>query len=201
MTLSVWVFLYVVLVLVVFNKPFRKFFLWAAAISVVCCGLIYVYTWVADWREYRVMAREAAIQQKKQDDCNARLNVGLKTEGFPDAFERLTNADRCRANPNITPEEAARFKSREVLGDSRTKTNPGLLVRPKTRKGTVTKDTVVYSESSPAGPSGQVLGKVKSGTHVRIIRLDSIFGNVQVKAPNGITGWLGRNDINYSLFK
>jgi hypothetical protein len=198
MTLGVWIFLYVVLVLVVLNKPFRKFFLWAAAISVVCCGLIYGFIWVAGWQEYRAMAREAAIQQKKQDDCNARLNVGLKTEGFPDAFKRLTNADRCRANPNITPEGAARFKSFEKRSSTAPKSTGLPLVR---RKGTVTKDTVVYSESSPAGPSGQVLGKVKRGTHVRVIRLESIYGNVQVKAPNGITGWLGRDDINYSLFK
>ena len=43
----------------------------------------------------------------------------------------------------------------------------------------------------------QVLGKVESGTHVRVIRLDSIYGNVQVSAPNGITGWIGTGDVRY----
>ncbi len=89
MTLGAWIFLSVVLVLVVFNKAFRRFFFWAAAISAVCCGLFFGYLWVRDWQERREKAREVAIQQKKQNDCNARLNVGLKTEGLPDAFERV----------------------------------------------------------------------------------------------------------------
>ena len=47
------------------------------------------------------------------------------------------------------------------------------------------------------GPGGQVLGKIESGTHVRVIWLDSIYGNVQVSAPNGITGWIGTGDVRY----
>jgi hypothetical protein len=215
MTLGAWIFLSVVLVLVVLNKPFRKFFLWAAAISAVCCGLVYGYIWVADWREHRAMAREAAIQQKKQDDCNARLNAVSSRDAMENMFERLANADRCRANPNITAEEAAELKPGEVLappgvipdtlppdffekGSSSAPQSTGLPpVSRKSIQGTVTKDAVVYSESSPAGPDGQVLGKVESGTHVRIIRLDSIFGNVQVRTPGGITGWLRSDEINY----
>jgi hypothetical protein len=204
MTLGAWIFLSVVLVLVVLNKQFRKFFFWAAAISAVCCGLVYGYIWVQDWREQRAMAREAAIQQKKQDDCNARLNVGLKTEGLPDAFKRLANADLCRANPDITPEEAALLKPGEILGDAKTVASGQQTQQParrsaspKTIEGTATKNAVLYSESLPGGPGGQVLGKLASGTHVRIIRLDSIYGNVQVRTPNGITGWLSRDEINY----
>jgi uncharacterized protein YgiM (DUF1202 family) len=44
---------------------------------------------------------------------------------------------------------------------------------------------------------GQVLGKVENGTHVLVIRLDSIYGNVQVTTHNGITGWLSSDEINY----
>jgi len=61
------------------------------------------------------MAHEAAIQQKKQDDCNARLNAVSSPDAMKNAFERLANADRCRDNPNITPEEAALLKPGEVL--------------------------------------------------------------------------------------
>jgi uncharacterized protein YgiM (DUF1202 family) len=80
---------------------------------------------------------------------------------------------------------------------ARTFCNRWKSVRPKTIEGTVTKDAVVYSKSLPGGPGGQVLGKVESGTHVRVIRLDSIYGNVQVKAPNGITGWISIGDVSY----
>ncbi len=183
------------------------------------------------------MAREAAIQQKKQDDCIARLNAVSSRDAMENAFERLANADRCRANPNITPEQVALLKPGETLGAPVTpdfskaqpifdisKAQPidlsaGMVpkpsasshlppgytleqpakkpVPPKAIEGTVIKDAVVYGESLPGGPGGQVLGKVESGTHVRVIRLDSIYGNVQVRTPNGITGWLSSNEINY----
>jgi hypothetical protein len=204
-TLGAWIFLSVVLVLVVLNKPFRKFFLWAAAISAVCCGLFFGYGWVRDWRERRAMAREAAIQQKKQDDCEARLNAVGSRDAMENAFEKLANADLCRANPDITPEKAALLKPGETLGNAKTEApSKNTLeqptrksVRPNTIEGTVTKDGVLYGESLPGGPGGQVLGKVKSGTHVRVIRLDSIYGNVQVRTPDGITGWLSSDEINY----
>ena len=80
---------------------------------------------------------------------------------------------------------------------ARTFCNRWKSVRPKTIEGTVTKDAVVYSKSLPGGPGGQVLGKVESGTHVRVIRLDSIYGNLQVKAPNGIAGWISIGDVSY----
>jgi hypothetical protein len=219
MTLGAWIFLSVVLVLVVLNKPFRKFFLWAAAISALCCGLFFGYAWVRDWRERRTIAREAAIQQKKQDDCNARLNAVSSPDAMKNAFERLANAETCRANPDITVDEAiaaqhpknsqqvtldfskaqpivAELKPGETLG-----TPVGQparkSVRSKTIEGTVIKDAVVYGESLPGGPGGQVLGKVERGTHVRVLRLDSIYGNVQVRAPHGITGWLSSDEINY----
>lgn len=214
MTLGAWIFLSIVLLLVVLNKPFRRFFFWAAAISAVCCGLVYGYIWVADWREHRAMAREAAIQQKKQDDCNARLNVGLKTEGLPDAFERVANADLCRANPDITVDEARAAQHPKNPQSTAPDTLPADFfekqqqsqqgpksarqpVLPKAIEGTVTKDAIVYGESLPGGPGGQVLGKVESGTHVRVIRLDSIYRNVQIRTPNGITGWLSSDEINY----
>jgi hypothetical protein len=69
------------------------------------------------------------------------------------------------------------------------------VARPKTIEGTVTKDAAVYSESLPAGPGGQVLSKVESGTHVRVMRFDSTYGNVQVMAPNGITGLISIGDV------
>lgn len=97
MTLGAWIFLSVVLLLVVFHKPFRKFFLWAVAVSAVCCGLFWGYGWIRDWRERTAMAREAAIQQRKQDDCNARLNAGLNTVGLPDAFERLAKGPAAKS--------------------------------------------------------------------------------------------------------
>jgi hypothetical protein len=216
MTLGAWIFLSVVLLLVVLNKPFRKFFFWATAISAVCCGLVYGYIWVADWREHRAMAREAAIQQKKQDDCNARLNAtpqvqlpGGYEDAKPDVFERLADAHNCQANPEITADEAAQHRKNPqqvtIKPDTFQPLPPGYTleqptkksVRPKAIEGTVTKDAVVYSESSPAGPDGQALGKVGSGTHVRIIRLDSIYGNLQVRTPNGITGWVSRDEVNY----
>ena len=40
-----------------------------------------------------------------------------------------------------------------------------------------------------------MLGKVESGTHVRVMRLDSIYGNVQVMAPNGMTGLISIGDV------
>jgi len=220
MTLGAWIFLSVVLVLVVLNKPFRKFFLWAAAISVVCCGLVYGYIWIVDWREHRAMTREAAFQQKKQDDCNARLNARRSSnDQMTDEFVRLANADLCRENPDITVDEAvAAAKHRQSLDlsaglvpkvqlDPKTfqPLPPGFIpdstarksVRPKPIEGIVAKDAIVYGESLPGGPGGQVLGRVESGTHVRVIRLDSIYGNVQVRAPNGITGWLSSDEISY----
>jgi|SRR5580692_1133141 hypothetical protein len=215
MTLGAWIFLSIVLVLVVLNKPFRKFFLWAAAVSAVCCGLFFGYVSVSEWRERRAMAREAAIQQKKQDDCNARLNA----KGAPNVIERLANSETCRANPDIvtiTVDEARAAqhptldfsKAQPIAGegeDQRSHLPPGYTleqparksVHPKTVEGTVTKGTVVYSESHAGGPGGQVLGKVESGTHVRVLRLDSIYGNVQVRTPNGIIGWLSSDEINY----
>jgi hypothetical protein len=71
------------------------------------------------------------------------------------------------------------------------------IARPKTIEGTVTKDAVVYSESLPGGPGVQVLDQVESGTHFRVIRLDSIYANGQVRAPNGITGWINIGDVSY----
>jgi len=203
MTLGAWIFLSVVLLLVVLNKPFRKFFFWAAAISAVCCGLYLGYAWVSDRRERRAMAREAAIQQKKQDDCNARLNAtGSPSDHMTNAFERLANADLCRANPDVTVEEAiaAQHPALEHLPPGYKLEQPARQpVCPKAIEGTITRDAVLYGESLPGGPGGQVLGKVESGTHVRVIRLDSIYGNgnVQVRAPNGITGWLSSGEIDY----
>lgn len=118
MTLGAWIFLSVVLILVVLDKPFRRLFLWAAAISAVCCGIVYGYAWVAEWREQRQKAHEAAIQQKKLDDCNARLNaMSSSNDQMLKAFQQRASANRCLANPNITPEEAARLKPGEVLGE------------------------------------------------------------------------------------
>jgi hypothetical protein len=57
--------------------------------------------------------------------------------------------------------------------------------------------TTLLQRKPPGGPGGQVLGKVESGTHVRVIRLDPIYGNVQVRAPNGITGWISIGDVSY----
>jgi len=217
MTLGAWIFLSVLLVLVVVNKPFRKFFLWAAALCVVCFGFFYGYVSVRDWRERRTLAREAAIQQKKQDDCNARLNaLNSSTDRMLDYFERRANAETCRANPDVTvaqiQQEKQLLKPGETLGETITKDSGAPDTLPadffderdkrkvsheKTVEGIVRKDAVVYSESSPAGPGGQVLGKVESGTHVRVIRLDSMYGNVQVRTPKGITGWLSNGDISY----
>jgi hypothetical protein len=240
MTLGTWIFLSVVLVLVVLNKPFRKFFYWVAAVSAVCFGLFMAYVSLRDWQDRRERAREAAIQQRKQDDCNARLNAA----GSPDAFQKLANNDLCRANPDITSEEAGLLKPGETLGRARPSTEapvtldfsraqplapgtsthlpPGYTLehsqsgtsaapntlpadffgkqntsRAKTLEGTITKNAVIYGESLPSGPGGRVLGRVESGTHVRVIRLDSIFGNVQVRTQNGITGWISTNEVNY----
>jgi len=209
MTLGAWIFLSVVLVLVVFNKPFRKFFLWAAAVSVVCCGLFFGYIAIKDWRERKAMAIEEAMRQKKQDDCNARLNAAASPGAMENAFERLANADLCQANPEITIDEAAQHRKNPQQVTIAPSTIPPLppgytleqparkSVRLKTIEGTVTKDAILYGESLPGGPGGQVLGKAESGTHVRIIRLDSILGNVQVKAPNGVTGWISADDVRY----
>jgi hypothetical protein len=154
------------------------------------------------------MARKAAIQQKKQDDCNARLNAVGSPDAIADAFQRRANADLCGANPDITVEEAQHptldlSKAQPVppgavigpnLQGSKSARQP---VRPKTIEGTITKDAVVYGENLPGGPGGEVLGKVESGTRVRVIRLDSIYGNVQVRTPSGVTGWLSSDSINY----
>ena len=67
----------------------------------------------------------------------------------------------------------------------------------KTVEGTITKGAVIYAESLPSGPGGRVLDKVESGTHVRVIRLDSIYGNVQIRTQNGITGWVSGDEVNY----
>jgi hypothetical protein len=216
MTLGAWIFLAVVLLLVVLNKPFRKFFFWAAAVSAVCCGLFFGYVSVGEWRDHKAMAREAAIQQKKQDDCEARLNAGLSAEGAPNVIQKLANADICRANITITVDEAIAAphptldfsKAQPITGQGQSQRShlpPGYTleqparksVRLKTIEGTVTRDAVLYGESLPLRPGGQLLGKVKSGTHVRVIRLDSIYGNVQVRTPDGITGWLSSDEINY----
>jgi len=116
MTLGAWIFLSVVLVLVVFNKPFRKFFLWAAAASAVCCGLFFGYVWVRDWQENRAMAREAADAMKN-------------------AFERLANADLYRANPDITVQEAIASqhptldfsKAQPIAGEGQDQRTPGFI--------------------------------------------------------------------------
>ena len=251
MTLGAWIFLSVVLILVVLNKPFRKLVLWAAAISAVGCSIVYGYIWVAEWREQRQKAHEAAIQQKRLDDCNVRLNaMSSSNDQMLKAFQQRANANRCLANPNITPEEAALLKPGETLGapvtldlskaqpiagEGQDQRGPGSMpdsagppavdlsagmvpksstsshlppgykleeptrksAHPTTIEGTVTKDAVLYSESSPAGPEGEVLGKVESGTHVRVIRFDPIYENVLVRTPNGITGWLSRDGIDY----
>jgi hypothetical protein len=125
------------------------------------------------------------------------------------AFERLANADLCQANPEITVDEAAQHRKNPqqvtIVPSTIPPLPPGYTleqparksVRPKTIEGTVTRDAVLYGESLPGGPGGQVLGKVENGTHVLVIRLDSIYGNVQVTTHNGITGWLSSDEINY----
>jgi len=50
MALGAWIFLSVVLFLVILNRPFRKFFFWAAGIATVCCGLFFGYVSIKDWR-------------------------------------------------------------------------------------------------------------------------------------------------------
>jgi len=30
-----------------------------------------------------------------------------------------------------------------------------------------------------------------------VIRLDSIYGNVQIRTQNGITGWVSGDEVNY----
>lgn len=67
----------------------------------------------------------------------------------------------------------------------------------KAIEGTITKEVVVYSESLPGGPGGQVLCRVQNGTRVRVMRLDSIYGNVQVKTQDGITGSISADEVNY----
>lgn len=143
--------------------------------------------------------------------------------GTPDVFDRLGNTETCRANPDITVDEARAAQHpknpQQVTiylddqGNPKPAIDPSTVtplppgytleqparksVRPKTIEGTVTKDAVVYSETLPGGPGGQVLAKVESGTHVRVLRLDPIYGNVQVRTPSGITGWLSSGEINY----
>src|SRR5215471_2467814 len=216
MALGAWIFLSVVLFLVILNRPFRKFFFWAAGIATVCCGLFFGYVSIKDWRERRQQARQAAIHQKKQDDCNARLNANS-----PDAFQKLANIDLCLANPDITVDEAAAAQHQknldQVTFDPRAgytlKHPEGAAAAPDTLpadffakrnashsttlEGTITKDAVIYAESLPSGPGGRVLDKIESGTHVRVIRLDSIYGNVQIRTQNGITGWISSDDVSY----
>jgi len=68
-------------------------------------GLLRAVLWICidqGLARRRQQARQAAIHQKKQDDCNARLNANS-----PDAFLKLANIDLCLANPDITVDEAA----------------------------------------------------------------------------------------------
>jgi hypothetical protein len=205
MTLGAWIFLSVVLILVVLNKPFRKFFLWAAAISVVFCGLFFGYMWIKAWRERREQAREAAIQQKKQDDCTARLNKAssLNPDSSAYVMQKLANEDLCRSNPDATVQQAISvlgkpqapkldFSKAQPIGEVSAK-----LSHHKTIEGTIKSDVVVYAESLPGGPGGQLLGKVEKDTHVQVIRLDGIYQNVLIKTPSGITGWVSSSDVDY----
>jgi hypothetical protein len=174
------------------------------------------------------MAREAAIQQRKQDDCNARLNaVGSPSDKMTDAFERLANADRCRANPNITPEQVALLKPGETapgfipdsVGPPAIDLSAGMVskpsasshlppgytleqlvrksVRPKTIEAQLQKTPWFTAKVLPLALVARYSVKSKAVRTSEVIRLDSINGNVQIKTPNGITGWVSGDEINY----
>jgi hypothetical protein len=64
-------------------------------------------------------------------------------------------------------------------------------------EGTMTGDAVIYAQSLPSGPGGRILIKVEKGTRVKVIQLDSIYGNVEIRTSNGVAGWVSSGDVSY----
>jgi hypothetical protein len=210
MPLGAWIFATAVLLLVVLNKPFRKFFLWAAAVAGVCLGLFLGYMLVQKYAEERRQKHEEALQKQKYDACVTRLtsspaDFATKFGGKLVAFADGTTPETiCTDNPEITYDVASAMHpkpqepptldfSKAVPIPSGAKTKPAVL----RLLGTVTDDTAIYSESEPAGPGGQILGKIANGTSVQVIRLDSIYDNVLVRTPTGTTGWVRHSEVTY----
>lgn len=210
MPLGAWIFATAVLLLVVLNKPFRKFFFWAASVGGVCLLLFLGYMLVQKYAEERRQKQEEALQKQKLDACIDRLasspdtpfaKFGGKLVAFADG---ATPASVCAENPDITYQVADAMHpkpqqpptldfSKAVPIPSGAKTKPAVL----RLLGTVTDDTAIYSESEPSGPGGQILGKIVNGTSVQVIRLDSIYDNVLVRTPAGITGWIRHSEVTY----
>jgi hypothetical protein len=101
MTLGAWIFAAVVLVLVVINAPFRKFFLRAAgvlAILAVVAGLGW-YVWDKHEQHVAEASRKAyeAEHQKLVDACVARFG---QVEKMADVFTKVA----CEENPDAQPQ-------------------------------------------------------------------------------------------------
>jgi hypothetical protein len=97
MTLGVALFASVVLILLVYNKPFRKVFFWLAGICVVGYGLFLGGVFLYDYHEVksaeRKTAQQAAEQEKAISKCMKR---------FPNG-NLIDTALLCDKNPDAAP--------------------------------------------------------------------------------------------------
>jgi hypothetical protein len=171
------------------------------------------YSLVTKYAEERRQQHEEALQKQRLDACITRLTSSpadpfTKFGGRLIAFaDGTTPASVCSDNPDITYDAASAMHPRPeqppppVLDFSKALVPipPSAKTRPVVPRlqGTVTDDTAIYSESEPGGPGGQILGKIANGTSVQVIRLDSIYDNVLVRTPGGVTGWIRHTEVTY----
>src|SRR5580698_3142272 len=112
MPLGAWIFATALLLLIVLNKPFRKFFFWAAGVS--CVGFVFFlgYLFYMKQEETQREERQAALRKQKLDSCIDRLTsspdtpfaqFGGKLTAFADG---ATPASVCEENPDITYKQA-----------------------------------------------------------------------------------------------
>jgi len=94
MSLGTAIFASVVLILIVFNKPFRKFFFWFAGIAVVLAGVAYlgwfVYSRHLEHIREAEQQRIAAEHQRLVDDCVKRS----QTSGSANTLAQLICEDK-----------------------------------------------------------------------------------------------------------
>jgi hypothetical protein len=180
MSLGAWIFAAVVLVLVVVNPSFRKFFLRAvvvlAAIAVVVGIGWYFYNAherrVAEAAQKAYETQEKAEREKRVDDCVARQKAG----GVPDGAAQTV----CAANPDAEVEtDPWKVVSIAPTPAPKPKPVPARHVRAK------------YSTDLVTAEYGSLkCGEVEAG---EVLTLLSEGGTgeteIKVKTKNGKVGW------------
>jgi hypothetical protein len=179
MTIGWAIFASTVLVLLVLNKPFRKFMAWFAGITAVLAlvvGLGY-YLWAkhADRIEAQQREAQAAAHQKLVDACMARF---AQAENTADLITKVA----CEENPDAQPQPPAPKPDwRSGLLSEQPKKPPHL------RHARATTDTEITTTQY----GSLKCGTAKQGDVVTV--LEEGVTEVKVRTMDGIVGWAHAN--------